>query len=443
MAKLSSTAPTVADKSHTESIQLNLPPVVGGLVQHVLLSPSTQVQILAVVDATGTATISDIVAELPTHADPVGAIFALIAAGIIEIVSHGVIDANSIVTRTRADDYLGDGLGRGVPAGDDTRRPLNGAGSNCSQPEAIGTDPTSEGRDSGRSPIGESEEGPPLNGLHRLQASSLRPRILVGSGEQRSRFRYAAGLDQPGVYILLNCGDAYVGFGADVGARIASGRQMGPERPHCIVAIADASKSLSADEARALERMLWSYVAADSDYTLINVVPDGAAIQPERYDQLSLFVAEVVLTLRQAGLMFMRGPARERMAGPRAEPDRIGAPRRIDDLPEGRVMELNYSGLTAIAAERDDGSWLLLRGSDVRLETVISANASASYLRSAWAHSGLIELARDGSCYMVKRDLIFSSGTAVGHFVSGSKGYSVSAWRPLDEGADEPGIPAA
>src|SRR5690606_5714847 len=133
--------------------------------------------------------------------------------------------------------------------------------------------------------------------------------------------------------------------------------------------------------------------------------------------------------LRQAGLMFLHGSVRERLAGPRAEPERLGAPRRIDDLPEGRVMELNYCGLTALAAERDDGTWLLLRGSDVRIETVNSASASASFQRAAWLHTGLLEEARDGSCYVLKRDISFSSGSAVGHFVSGSRGFGLSSWR--------------
>jgi hypothetical protein len=131
------------------------------------------------------------------------------------------------------------------------------------------------------------------------------------------------------------------------------------------------------------------------------------------------------------------------MAGPRTEPARLGTPRRIDDLPDGRVRELDYCGLTAMAAERDDGSWLLLRGSDVRVETVTSANASVSYLRAAWLHAGLIELALDGSCYVVKRDLVFGSGSAVGHFVSGSKGFGVSAWRPLDDSDAGLPMPAA
>jgi hypothetical protein len=95
-------------------------------------------------------------------------------------------------------------------------------------------------------------------------------------------------------------------------------------------------------------------------------------------------------------------------------------------------MELSYCGLTALAAERDDSSWLLLRGSDVRIDTLASATASASFQRAAWLHAGLLELAEDGSCYVLMRDIAFSSGSAVGHFVSGSKRFGLSAWQPVD-----------
>jgi hypothetical protein len=440
MANLSSTAPVVADKSHTRSVQLNLPALVGGLVQHALVSPTAQVQILSVVDATGTATISDIIAELPGHDDPVGAIFALVAAGVLEILSAGIIDANSIVARTRCDGGSRDlvGIASGGP-----QSPLTDG--ICALSDGGGAhlvEPVSENIGAAHSCTVDSAAVLP-EGLQVLQASQLRPRIIVGGGKQRSSFRRVPGLDQPGVYILLHEGDAYVGYGADVGARIAGGRQMGHYRPDQIIAITDVSNGLSVDDAQSFERMLWSYVAADNDYKPINEVPDGAPITPERYGQLSLFAAEIVLALRQAGLMFLHGSTRERMAGPRTEPARLGTPRRIDDLPDGRVRELDYCGLTAMAAERDDGSWLLLRGSDVRVETVTSANASVSYLRAAWLHAGLIELALDGSCYVVKRDLVFGSGSAVGHFVSGSKGFGVSAWRPLDDSDAGLPMPAA
>ena len=104
-------------------------------------------------------------------------------------------------------------------------------------------------------------------------------------------------------------------------------------------------------------------------------------------------------------------------------------------------MELSYCGLTAFAAARDDGTWLLLRGSDVRIDTAASATASASFQRAAWLHAGLLELAGDGSHYALKRDIVFSSGSAVSHFVAGSKSCRPSAWQPIDE-SDDTDVPA-
>lgn len=269
-----------------------------------------------------------------------------------------------------------------------------------------------------------------------VATSPLQPLIVTGPGTQRSDFGRAGCLQRPGVYILLRGHDAYVGYGSNVGARVAAGRQMPSGPPDVIIAITDARNNLSEDDGKALERILWARIAADAGTALVNSVPDGVAIDPERYDDLSLFLGQVALTLRQSGLLFLNGSTREQIAGPRTEPGRLGAPRRMDDLPAGRVMELSFHGLTALAAERKDGTWLLLRGSDVRCETVASANCSASYQRATWLHAGLLELAADGSCYVVGRDIVFASGSAASHFVSGSKGFGRAGWVPIDADAD-------
>ena len=417
MADLLSSGRTAARNPYSPFVEPVGPgPAHAGLIEHALLTPSVQVQVLSVIDATGSASVGDIIAELPGHPDPVGAIFALVAAGVLQVLSQGLVDANSIVARSGDDGpHGGAEAGRIVPG----TNPVNGA---CvqAQREALSTIvPTSL-----------------PNGLRAVPAGQLQPMIIAGPGERRAGFRHVEGLSRPGVYILLRGHEAYVGYGADVGARIVTGRQMPGGAPDRVVAIVDAHDRLSVDDARVLERIIWSWVSNDADFTLINGVPDGAAIEVDRHGQLTLFAAQVALALRQAGIMFLRGSVRGHIAGPRTEPGRLGALRRIDDLPQGRVMELSYCGLTALAAEREDGSWLLLRGSDVRIDTVASANASASFQRAAWLNAGLLEPAADGSCYVVMRDIVFSSGSAVGHFVSGSKGFGLSAWTPIDESAD-------
>lgn len=386
-----------------------------GLVNHPALTPSVQVQILSIVDATGSASIGDIVAELPGHNNPVSAIFALVAADVLVVLSDGIIDAHTILARRLPSDQSSDLV------------PVDAAPSPAPSRESLEDKlATAQWSDF---VAGAEADLPPE--LVQVPTSSLQPQILRGSGRHRPAFKYAPGLQQPGVYIQL-CGDqAYVGYGSDVGFRIAMGRQM-DSLPDSILVITDVNNGLTEEDGLALERILWGYVSEDSDFTLVNAQPDGAPITPDRYDQLVDFVGRVVLALRQAGIMFLQGSVRQRLAGPRAEPDRLGALRPFDSIPDGRVMELNYRGLTALAAERDDRSWLLLRGSDVRVDTVKSASANASFQRAAWLHSGLLEPAADGSCYVLMRDMVFSSGSAVGHFVSGSKGFGLSCWRPID-----------
>ena len=398
-----------------------------GLVEHPLVSPSVQVQILSLVDATGSASIGDIIAEVPGHADPVGAVFALIEADALTVLSTGFIDANTIVARPGYDPLDGADASATPP----------GTGPNDQSETALPAEAVAPTNLAGLC----SDDLPP--DLLTVPTSQLQPRIVVGPGTQRLAFGRVDCLQRPGVYILLRGREAYIGYGAEVGFRITDGRQM-PSAPDAIIAIADAHNGLSVDDAKALERMLWSSVAGDDDFTLINSVPGGAGIEPDRYDQLALFIAQVVLALRQAGLMFLDGSVRQRLAGPRTEPGRLGAPRRIDDLPEGRVMELNSCGLTALAAERSDGSYLLLRGSDVRID-VASANANAKFQRAAWLHAGLLEPAKDGSCYVVMRDLVFASGRAASRFVSGGKSVRASAWLPIDpdEDTDVPALAPA
>ncbi len=422
MAKTIHSGPAAARNSYSLSSPM---PVLGdedlvhgGLVHHALLTPTVQVQILLVVDETGSASIGDIVDTLPGHPDPVGAVFALITAGVLEIVSPGIVDSHTIVTRT--------GLTEACPPdaplapAPDSASP--GAGTQAPADEGGVADP--HGTDEVAAVLPPDLEIVPTNPLH--------PIIVTGSGECRASFRHLECLQRPGVYILLRGWEAYVGYGADVGARIMNSRQMPGGPPDHIIAIVDGENRLTPDDARAFERMLWTLVAGDADYDLLNGVPDGAPILPDRYAQLHLFGAQIALALRQNNLLFTSGSARQHLAGPRTEPGRLGRSRRIDHLPPGKLMELRYCGLMAIAAEQADGTWLLLQGSDIRIPTVPSANSSASFQRAAWLHAGIMEFAVDGMSYVLKRDMLFASGSAVSHFVSGSKGFGLSSWTPLD-----------
>lgn len=98
----------------------------------------------------------------------------------------------------------------------------------------------------------------------------------------------------------------------------------------------------------------------------------------------------------------------------------------------------------ALAVKRASDRWLLLRGSDVRIDTVATAGAGARFQRSAWLHSGLLDIGADGRSYVVTRDIVFSSGSAVAHFCTGSKGKGLAGWQPIDPAggydAETPGL---
>jgi predicted RNA methylase len=54
----------------------------------------------------------------------------------------------------------------------------------------------------------------------------------------------------------------------------------------------------------------------------------------------------------------------------------------LNDIPSGEVVELAVGGgRIALAARQADDRWVLLQGSDVRVEAVASANASTTVLR--------------------------------------------------------------
>lgn len=413
MAKSTSTATGVADKSYSPSFQHEAPSLVDGRVQHELVPVSAQVRILSLIDATGSATIGDIIADLPDHPDPVGAVIVMERLNIVVLEIKGVLDANSIVRRAHDPD-----------------------------PE-IDPDPSGSGCGE-KVPSGEADNGNELpSGIKALVVNPFSPVVVVGSGSERRAFVRADTLRRPGIYVLMNGTSAYVGMGTDLGARIAGGQQP-IDGVETIIAITDANDTLTPEDARAIERILWSRVHASGERALVNGVPDGHGVDPERYDHLQVFVGEACLALRHQGVLFTGGSIRALMAGPRGEPGRIGALRPFNDIPEGEIVEMAFGdGLVALAAKQAENRWLLLRGSDVRIGTAASANASVRYLRSAWLHSGLLAVSPDGKSYTVMRDLIFPSGSAAAQFCCGSKGRGLSAWMPIDpDGGYDPDTPA-
>ncbi|MGV3575224.1 MAG: hypothetical protein ACO1O4_08840 [Devosia sp.] len=398
MAISSSIDATASGKSSSHAFPTEtVPNIIHGLVQHPALSPSDQVQILSVVDATGSASLGDIVAELPGHGQAVSAVLALVSAGVLAMDAGIVLDENTLISRTSQSNH-GDGSdGGGLPPASRANIPVS---------------------------------------LAVVAGSPFAPKIIVGSGEDRRDFCRGDELQRPGVYILLSETSGYVGVGGTVGQRIAGGQQP-IENIETIIALVDDNNVLTVEDAKVAERILWSRLAATGEREMINGVPDGAVVDVQRYSELDAFVAQACLTLRHENLLFVGGSSRAVLAGPRGEPGRVGKIRPFNHLPAGDIFELNFGdGLVALAARQTDTKWVLLSGSDIRLTPVPSANCSTSFLRAGWLHAGLLDLAPDARSYMTQRDLAFSSGSAAAQFCSGAKGLGLSSWRPVDCGQD-------
>lgn len=398
MAVYSSNDAAASGKSSSHAFPVEtVPHVINGLVQHPALSPSDQVQILSIVDAMGNATIGDIVAELPGHNQAVSAILALVAAGVLDKDAGMVLDENTLVSR--------------APRSERT-----------------------QGRDDGAPPSVPPENIPAS--LAVVPGSPFIPKIISGSGDDRRDFCRADELRRPGVYILLSETSAYVGVGSDVGHRVAGGQQP-IENIETIIVVVDDNNILTSEDAKVVERILWSRLAATGEREMINGVPDGAVVDVQRFSELDSFVAHACLTIRHEDLLFTSGSARSILAGPRSEPERVGKLRQFNHLPAGKIFELNFGdGLVALAARQSADKWVLLSGSDIRLTPVPSATCSTSFLRAAWVHAGLLELAPDHRSYMTQRDLVFGSGSAAAQFCSGAKGLGLWAWRAIDAGQD-------
>jgi len=392
----SSSGAAASNKPHFSCPMTSPIAIASGLVQHDLVSPTDQVLILATIDETGSASVGDIMVALDGHADPAGAIQVLISAGIVEAdIPSGVLDQHTMLTRMAPSD----------PDDDPT-------------PSAPG----------GVLPI---TGGLPDDSVS-LCVSRMHPSVVVSPGSGRRALGRAPTLQRPGVYILLSGAQAYVGMGSEVGRRVATGTQPIADID-AIITITDAHDGLSEADALVFERIIHGRLSAAREVTLVNGTPDGAPVPTERYEELNLLAAMACHALAREGHLFVTLSPRMVLAGPRAEEGRLAPLRAFNEAPDGEVMELTFGkGHIALACRRAHDEWVLLRGSDIRLDSVASATASASYLRAAWYNAGILELAHDGTSYVLTRDMFFSSASAAMHFTVGSKGQGRGGWQPID-----------
>ncbi|HEY8577383.1 MAG TPA: hypothetical protein VIL88_13730 [Devosia sp.] len=425
MTYRSSSGASAPDKTYSHHSLISAIALEAGLVRHPLVSATDQVQILRAIDETGSASVGDVMAVLEPHEDSVGAIVTLIEAGLIRAeLTHGVFDEHARLMRTipLPPDEDPD------PTAPDGAMPPKG-------PAPLGV-VDSEAQVRLDAAIGAAQILP--EGLSTVPVSQFFPSIHVGQGAARRAFAACEVLQRPGVYILMSDTSAYVGMGSVVRRRVASGAQP-IEDVDTIITITDAHNGLDDADAAVLERILHMRVGAAKEVRLLNGTPGGAPVTPERYRALNVMAGIACDALARDGHLFINMSPRLALAGPRAELGQLMPPRPFNTVPEGEVMELAFGrNLIALAARRADDDWLLLAGSNIRLDTVASANASASYLRAAWLHSGLLELSETGESYVLTRDLTFRSAGAAMHFVIGSKGQGRGGWQPMDptDGSD-------
>lgn len=386
------------------------PVLAGGLIQHELFSAATQLTMLRVVDETGSATLGDITDALAGHPDPTGAALVMVDLGILTITFTGIIDMHAVLRRAPQ-----------VPDPDDS----------C----AVASDDTSRTK-----PIASAAMP---DGVVTLAASPFSPSVLVANGDARRVLGKIDALDRPGVYALISSDQVYIGASSAVGSRVSSGQQpIG--NIETIVVITDANGTLTSHDVLAVERMFHARVQASGAFSRLNDLPMGSGVGPELYSQIDAFLGHACLALHHHGVIFGGNTARAVLAGPRCEAGRLGKPRPFNAIPDGERLELCFDdGLVALATRQQDNRWLLLAGSDIRIETAPSANSSVRFQRSAWLHAGLLELSPDGRSYVTTRDLVFRSGSGAAQFCVGSKGRTRDSWVPIDpNGGFDAGTPA-
>lgn len=353
-------------------------PAVPGLVEHPALSPELQIGILSIIDETGSATLGDVVVNLPQPHSATAAL-ALVAAGALDIEPVAVIDAN---TRLKRPAKEGEGISTHA------ERPV----ANRPLPDTV----------------------TPVRG------ATFEPEVYLIEAASLSHVRRVAQLKRPGVYVAWsNEKSAYVGTGSDIAKRVALGNHL--DAPEHVAVILDRNGNLTPEDAQIAERILHQYLEHAKAFSELNGLPIGTNVAVERYDEIRVLVANALVLLRRDGVLKINLNLRHLLAGPRSMSDS-----KIVPIPgDGVLHELDGLGVFARAVQTSK-DWILLRGSTVRRDVVPSANSSASLRRAEWLHGGIL---RDvGHAYELVSNIRFETASAAALFVSGSKGRS---WVPI------------
>lgn len=375
------------------------------------ITPELQVKLLALVDETESISLGDCMAALP-DTNAVDAVLAMIEHGLLAFDMTAPFDQHLQIRRATK------GWG-------DTNPSQPSSESNVAEPASAADD--------------EGALSP-----HEIPLRSLTPQIFALSGTDRRQIAGIEALSRPGIYLLTWYDGAqpqvYVGYGKNVRSRLSSGGHMDrPIVPDLVIGIVERHNQLTESEARVLERLVHQAMIHARDVDVVNGVPDGDTVEPAAYVLLRQLTVQIILALRDHGILCLSGTARHHAAGPRAGRGQLAA-LRAGLPPSGKLYELSAVGIKSYAAEQD-GRWTVLAGSEVRRKTVASANSPASFLRAEYLYSGI--LVEDGVNLRLTRDLMFESGSGAAHFVTGAKGHGLAAWQEVDEIPDAVTAPFA
>lgn len=360
-----------------------------GLIADPLIDAATQVAVLAQIDETGSATLGNLMALLPDHANPAEAIIRFVRHGVLT-VEPGLLDGQSLLRR------------RLMPALLKPAEPAGGAG--------------------------KGEAGP----LRRLKLVAPQPEIFFARGVDRAAFTREPYMRRKGIYMALYGNSAYVGRSGDTASRIAWGahlRQHG--LPDMVIAAVDSTDTLSEAQIMVAERQLCRMVDEATDMERRNkTLPNGAQVSTPDFVVASQFVRQVASALRDAGLAFTNG-AMQASAAPEAgaaigSQHHSGHAAAVEVTDSAQSFRLNSCGVVAYA-KVENGKWSVLAGSQVRAVPAPSAGSAASRQRQELLYDGGI-VKRDGHLVLTA-DVVFETASGAANFVVGSR-HKPEIWRP-------------
>ncbi|QQR38412.1 DUF4357 domain-containing protein [Devosia rhizoryzae] len=358
-------------------------PVIDGLVADPHLDLDSQIAILAAIDETGSAHLGDLMALLGDHPSPGQAIQALIREGALIVTTTGLLDAHSQVAR------------RVTPP----------------PRKAAAPSPQTQNK-----------------GVQHLKVVAPEPDIFFATGIDRGYFAREPRLRQRGIYLALYGNAVYVGRSGDTACRLAWGAHLRRNGlPDRIIAAVDKHQALDEAQTRTAERLAARMVIKHPDLTLLNALPAGERLAPDRYEATDRFVTAFFQRIERAGLLTIGSVQGFRTTSNTTliETD------EIEPAPEGhgagQLFTMESCGVTA-NARIEDGKFWVLADSQVRRDPVPSAGRAALTDRQDLLHDG--GLIPEDDHLVLTVDLAFDTLAGAGNFVAGSR-VKPTIWRPL------------